>query len=251
MPRGREERRSCRAAPSAAERRGARVTLLQRSGGRRSRRLGERPARGAADRPVAGRGGVSAVRARCFERPGPCGAVAAMAAPPDFHLPLAPADLLRDGGPGRYVVQEVLPAGELPPALAGKVFPHPLPGRARSCRRLTAIPPASLRVLPQLSGPPSVRGARWPCWSTSTACTACCSEYGAGTGRRGGRSPLWQALFARRPYALCLSRSHFRTVGTAVKEDALELMMHGGYPLFPAGAGLAERLFSFGSTMMI
>ncbi|XP_023801901.1 condensin complex subunit 1, partial [Cyanistes caeruleus] len=35
-----------------------------------------------------------------------------------------------------------------------------------------------------------------------------------------------QELFARHPYALCLSRSHFRTVGTAVKEDALELMMH-------------------------
>ncbi|NXM80835.1 CND1 protein, partial [Oenanthe oenanthe] len=41
-----------------------------------------------------------------------------MAAAPEFHLPLAPADLLRDGGPGRYVVQEVLPARELPPALA-------------------------------------------------------------------------------------------------------------------------------------
>lgn len=51
-------------------------------------------------------------------------------------------------------------------------------------------PPAPLRVLPQLSGPPSVRGARWPCCSTSTACTACCSEYRAGTGRRGGRSLL-------------------------------------------------------------
>ncbi|NXD43951.1 CND1 protein, partial [Copsychus sechellarum] len=41
-----------------------------------------------------------------------------MAAAPEFHLPLAPADLLRDGGPGRYVVQEVLPVRELPPALA-------------------------------------------------------------------------------------------------------------------------------------
>ncbi|NXR98397.1 CND1 protein, partial [Oxylabes madagascariensis] len=41
-----------------------------------------------------------------------------MAAAPEFHLPLAPADLLRDGGPGRYVVQEVLPARQLPPALA-------------------------------------------------------------------------------------------------------------------------------------
>ncbi|KAF4804884.1 Condensin complex subunit 1 [Turdus rufiventris] len=41
-----------------------------------------------------------------------------MAAAPEFHLPLAPADLLRDGGPGRYVVQEVLSPRELPPALA-------------------------------------------------------------------------------------------------------------------------------------
>ncbi|NWV26460.1 CND1 protein, partial [Origma solitaria] len=41
-----------------------------------------------------------------------------MAAALEFHLPLAPADLLRDGGPGRYVVQEVLPARELQPALA-------------------------------------------------------------------------------------------------------------------------------------
>ncbi|XP_068258581.1 condensin complex subunit 1 isoform X1 [Nyctibius grandis] len=40
-----------------------------------------------------------------------------MAAAWEFHLPLSPADLLRDGGPGRYVVQEVLPARELPPAL--------------------------------------------------------------------------------------------------------------------------------------
>ncbi|NWW48276.1 CND1 protein, partial [Pedionomus torquatus] len=35
----------------------------------------------------------------------------------EFHLPFAPADLLRDGGPGRYVVQEVLSPRELPPAL--------------------------------------------------------------------------------------------------------------------------------------
>ncbi|NXP05107.1 CND1 protein, partial [Thinocorus orbignyianus] len=35
----------------------------------------------------------------------------------EFHLPFAPADLLRDGGPGRYVVQEVLTPRELPPAL--------------------------------------------------------------------------------------------------------------------------------------
>lgn len=120
-----------------------------------------------------------------------------MAAAPEFHLPLAPADLLRDGGPGRYVVQEVLLARELPPALAGKGSPHPLPGGARSCSASRPSPPASLRVFPQLSGPPSVRGARWPCCSTSTACTACCSEYGARTGRDGtGRAlgPLAGAL---------------------------------------------------------
>ncbi|XP_049680606.1 condensin complex subunit 1 isoform X1 [Accipiter gentilis] len=40
-----------------------------------------------------------------------------MAAVREFYLPLSPADLLRDCGPGRYVVQEVLPARELPPAL--------------------------------------------------------------------------------------------------------------------------------------
>ena len=55
----------------------------------------------------------------------------AMAAAWEFHLPLVPADLLRDGGPGRYVVQEVLPARELPPALTGKAPPsHPTPGLA-------------------------------------------------------------------------------------------------------------------------
>ncbi|NWV34162.1 CND1 protein, partial [Grantiella picta] len=41
-----------------------------------------------------------------------------MAAALEFHLPLAAADLLRDDSSGRYVVQEVLPALELPPALA-------------------------------------------------------------------------------------------------------------------------------------
>ncbi|XP_040450627.1 condensin complex subunit 1 [Falco naumanni] len=35
----------------------------------------------------------------------------------EFRLPLNPADLLRDSGPGCYVVQRVLPASELPPAL--------------------------------------------------------------------------------------------------------------------------------------
>ncbi|KAK2516781.1 Ncapd2 [Columba guinea] len=41
----------------------------------------------------------------------------AAAAAWEFHLPLVPTDLLRDSGPGRYVVQDILPARELPPAL--------------------------------------------------------------------------------------------------------------------------------------
>ncbi|NXX32575.1 CND1 protein, partial [Nicator chloris] len=86
-----------------------------------------------------------------------------MAAAPEFHLPLAPADLLRDGGPGRYVVQEVLPARELPPAL--------------SAFRAAFRAQGALAVL-----------QHFDC--------------------------VYSVLH------------HFRTVGTAVKEDALELMMH-------------------------
>ncbi|KAM6321256.1 condensin complex subunit 1 [Aegotheles albertisi] len=41
-----------------------------------------------------------------------------MEPPREFRLPLEAADLLRDGGDGRYVVEEVLPARQLPPALA-------------------------------------------------------------------------------------------------------------------------------------
>ncbi|XP_054674617.1 condensin complex subunit 1 isoform X3 [Grus americana] len=85
-----------------------------------------------------------------------------MAAAKEFHLPFAPADLLRDGGPGRYVVQEVLPACELPPALTAFRTAF----RARG----------ALAVLQHFD-------------------------------------PLYSLLH------------HFRTVGTAVKEDALELMM--------------------------
>ncbi|XP_075620123.1 condensin complex subunit 1 isoform X2 [Balearica regulorum gibbericeps] len=85
-----------------------------------------------------------------------------MAAPWEFHLPFAPADLLRDGGPGRYVVQEVLPACELPHALTAFRTAF----RARG----------ALAVLQHFD-------------------------------------PLYSLLH------------HFRTVGTAVKEDALELMM--------------------------
>ncbi|XP_075367420.1 condensin complex subunit 1 isoform X1 [Mycteria americana] len=81
----------------------------------------------------------------------------------EFHLPLAPADLLRDGGPGRYVVQAVLPARELPPALVAFRTAF----RARG----------ALAVLQHFD-------------------------------------PLYSLLH------------HFRAVGTAVKEDALELMMH-------------------------
>ncbi|KAM9300116.1 condensin complex subunit 1 [Morus bassanus] len=44
--------------------------------------------------------------------------MAAAAASWEFHLPLVPADLLRDSGPGCYVVQEVLPVPEIPSALA-------------------------------------------------------------------------------------------------------------------------------------
>ncbi|KAM6418609.1 condensin complex subunit 1 [Pluvialis apricaria] len=40
-----------------------------------------------------------------------------MAAAWEFSLPLVPADLLRDSGPGHYVVEEVLTIRELPPAL--------------------------------------------------------------------------------------------------------------------------------------
>ncbi|NWT03132.1 CND1 protein, partial [Mionectes macconnelli] len=42
----------------------------------------------------------------------------AAAAGPQFQLPVAPADLLRDDGGGHYVVQEVLPVRELPTSLA-------------------------------------------------------------------------------------------------------------------------------------
>ncbi|XP_063250321.1 condensin complex subunit 1 isoform X2 [Prinia subflava] len=86
-----------------------------------------------------------------------------MAAAPEFHLPLAPADLLRDGGPGRYVVREVLPARELPPALA---------------------------------------------------------EFRAAFRARGALAVLqhFDCMYS--------VLHHFRTVGTAVKEDALELMRH-------------------------
>ncbi|NXE37455.1 CND1 protein, partial [Ptilorrhoa leucosticta] len=86
-----------------------------------------------------------------------------MAAVPEFHLPLTPADLLQDGGPGRYVVQEVLSARELPPALAAFRTAF----RARG----------ALAVL-----------QHFDC--------------------------VYSVLH------------HFRTVGTAVKEDALELMMN-------------------------
>ncbi|XP_062369276.1 condensin complex subunit 1 [Cinclus cinclus] len=86
-----------------------------------------------------------------------------MAAAPEFHLPLAPADLLRDGGPGRYVVREVLPARELPPAL--------------SAFRAAFRARGALAVL-----------QHFDC--------------------------VYSVLH------------HFRTVGVAVKEDALELMVH-------------------------
>ncbi|NXH51016.1 CND1 protein, partial [Dicaeum eximium] len=86
-----------------------------------------------------------------------------MAAAPEFYLPLAAADLLRYGGPGRYMVRDVLSARELPPALAA----------FRSAFRARG----ALAVLQHFDSVYSV-----------------------------------------------LHR--FETVGTAVKEDALELMMH-------------------------
>ncbi|NXF08403.1 CND1 protein, partial [Smithornis capensis] len=86
-----------------------------------------------------------------------------MAGAREFHLPLAPADLLRDGGHGHYVVQEVLSARELPPALAAFRAAF----RARG----------ALAVLQHFDSVYSVL-------------------------------------------------HHFRAVGTAVKEDALELMVH-------------------------
>lgn len=38
----------------------------------------------------------------------------------EFHLPLAPSDLLRTAGPAQYAVQEVLPPKQLPRQLAGR-----------------------------------------------------------------------------------------------------------------------------------
>uniref|UniRef100_A0A672TIN9 Condensin complex subunit 1 n=1 Tax=Strigops habroptila TaxID=2489341 RepID=A0A672TIN9_STRHB len=87
----------------------------------------------------------------------------AMVEVPEFHLPLAPADLLREGSSGRYAVQEVLPVRDLPPALTAFRTAF----RARG----------ALAVLQHFD-------------------------------------PLYSLLH------------HFRAVGTAVKEDALELMMH-------------------------
>ncbi|NXY14960.1 CND1 protein, partial [Atrichornis clamosus] len=86
-----------------------------------------------------------------------------MAAVPEFHLPLVPADLLRDGGPGHYVVQEVLSVRELPSALAA---------------------------------------------------------FRSGFRARGALAVLQHFDCV---YSVL---HHFRAVGTAVKEDALELMMH-------------------------
>ncbi|XP_074013435.1 condensin complex subunit 1 [Numenius arquata] len=84
-----------------------------------------------------------------------------MASSWEFHLPFAPADLLQDGGPGRYMVQEVLTVRELPPALTAFRTAF----RARG----------ALAVLQHFD-------------------------------------PIYSLLH------------HFQAVGTAVKEDALELM---------------------------
>lgn len=76
-------------------------------------------------------------------------------------------------------------------------------------------------------------------------------EEGCGEAGAPERSRLSLVVFTRCPHTLSLPCSHFQAVETAVKEDALELMMHGGYLLFPAEAGVIERLLSFGSSMMI
>ncbi|XP_050189100.1 condensin complex subunit 1 isoform X2 [Myiozetetes cayanensis] len=89
--------------------------------------------------------------------------MAGAAAAPQFQVPLALADLLRDDGRGHYVVQEVLPVHELPPSLAA----------FRAAFR--------------------ARGA-----------LAVLQHFDAG----------YSVLY------------HFRTVGTAVKENALELMVN-------------------------
>ncbi|XP_065532365.1 condensin complex subunit 1 isoform X2 [Lathamus discolor] len=79
----------------------------------------------------------------------------------EFHLPLVPADLLRESSPGQYAVQEVLPVRDLPPALTAFRTAF----RARG----------ALAVLQHFD-------------------------------------PMYSLLH------------HFQAVGTAVKEDALELM---------------------------
>ncbi|XP_027741015.1 condensin complex subunit 1 isoform X1 [Empidonax traillii] len=89
--------------------------------------------------------------------------MAGAAVAPHFQLPLALADLLRDDGRGHYVVQEVLPVGELPPSLAAFRAAF----RARG----------ALAVLQHFDS-------------------------------------VYSVLY------------HFRTVGTAVKENALELMVN-------------------------
>lgn len=92
-----------------------------------------------------------------------------MAAAWEFNLPLTPADLLRDGGPGHYVVQEVLTIRELPPALTGMRSPLPAPrpgplpppahGRDRMCPRV--VFPTPRRPVPP-SPPLSVFSRSFP-----------------------------------------------------------------------------------------
>lgn len=75
-------------------------------------------------------------------------------------------------------------------------------------------------------------------------------EEGCGEAGAPERSCLSLVVFTRCPHMLCLPCSHFQAVGTDVKEDALELMMRGGYLLFPAEVGVIERLIC-GSSVMI
>ncbi|NXN31545.1 CND1 protein, partial [Nycticryphes semicollaris] len=110
----------------------------------------------------------------------------------EFHLPFVPTDLLRDSGPGRYVVQEVLTVRELPPALRGKA----------------SHPSRTGRLSPPSHGPDRVRPSlRFPAAFRTTF---------------RARGPLAVLQHFDTIYSLL---HHFRAVETAVKEDALELMM--------------------------
>ncbi|XP_054023576.1 condensin complex subunit 1 [Dryobates pubescens] len=118
---------------------------------------------------------------------------AAAAAAWEFHLPLAPGDLLRAGGYGRYVVQEVLSVRELPSAITGPARPRPV----RSC-------PVLLLAYVRDCFLPS------PCFPIA----------------------FWTAFRAQGALAVLQHFDsiysllhHFQAVEPAIKEDAVELLM--------------------------